>query len=112
MKRLTLLLLLAIPYLGEATNYTSTTNGNWSNSATWSPSGVPGSGDNVTIANTVTLDAAESVNSITINSSQTLTVSASYTLTVYGNFTNNGTFTASTGAVIFGGSANETIGGS
>jgi len=66
----------------------------------------------VTIANTVTLDANESVYSITINSSKTLTVSSSNTLTVYHNFTNNGTFTYSTGTVTFAGSVNQTIGGS
>jgi fibronectin-binding autotransporter adhesin len=111
-KKLILLILIIQPFLVWATNYTSTTNGNWSSSSTWSPSGVPGSSDNVTIANTVTLDANENVNSITINSSKTLTVSSSNTLTVYGNFTNNGTFTYTTGTVTFVGSVNQTIGGS
>jgi len=112
MKKLTLLLLAILPFIAMATNYTSTANGNWSSSSTWSPSGVPGSTDTVTIANMVTLDANESVYSITINSSKTLTVSGSNTLTVYRNFTNNGTFTYSTGTVTFAGSVNQIIGGS
>jgi len=111
-KKLALFIFIIQPFLVWAANYTSTVNGNWSSSSTWSPSGVPGSTDTVTIANTVTLDANESVYSITINSSKTLTVSSSNTLTVYGNFTDNGTFTYSTGTVTFAGSVNETIGGS
>ncbi len=41
------------------TNFTSVSSGQWSNSAIWSPSGVPNAGDNVTIASghTVTLTA-------------------------------------------------------
>jgi hypothetical protein len=112
MKKITILILLIVPFFAKATSYTSIANGNWSSSSTWSPTGVPSSGDNVTIANTVTLNANESVNNITINSSHTLTVSGSSTLNVYGNFTNNGTFTCSTGTVTLSGSGGQTIGGS
>ena len=105
MKRLVIILLFIAPFITRATNYTSTANGNWSVSTTWSPSGVPGSGDNVTIANTVTLNASESVNNITINSGHTLTVSTTSILTVFGNFTNSGTFTYATGTVIMAGSS-------
>jgi len=111
MKKLIVILLAILPFVIKATNYTSVSGGgNWSNSSTWSPSGVPGSGDNVTIASAVTLDANESCNNITVNSSQTFSGSSN-TLTVYGNFTNNGTFTYSTSMIIFGGSANQTITG-
>ncbi|HTA82245.1 MAG TPA: hypothetical protein VK783_04915 [Bacteroidia bacterium] len=112
-KKLTLLLLFIVPFIGKATNYTSNSNGNWSSSATWTPTGVPGSGDTVTIANTVTLDANESIKKITINSGKTFTINAGMTLTVYGDFTDNGTFT-NTGVnsgLSFNGSVNQTISG-
>src|ERR1700719_1352004 len=103
MKKLAVLFLFILPFITKAINYTSVANGNWSSSATWSPSGVPGSGDNVTINTTVTLNANESVDSITINSGKTLIVSGSDNLLVYGNYTNNGTFTYTTGTVEFKG---------
>ncbi len=113
--RFTLILgfiLLLFPFLVKAGNYTTIANGKWSNSAIWSGGVVPGASDTATIAYTDTLDASESIKNITINSSKSLTVSGTNTLTVNGNFTNNGTFTASSGTVIFTGSANQTISGS
>jgi hypothetical protein len=112
MKRLILFIILIVPFIVKATSYTSVTGGgNWSNSATWSPAGVPGSGDDVTIASAVTINANESVHSITINSSQTLSGSASVVLSIYGDFTNNGTFTANSNIMKFLGSSNQTITG-
>jgi len=112
-KKIILLILFILPFIVRATTYTSTINGNWSSTATWGGTiSIPGSGDTVTIATTVTLDANESIKNITINNSKALTVSGSNTLTVYGSFTNNGTFTYSTGTVTFAGSVNQTIGGS
>jgi hypothetical protein len=70
-QRLTILTLLCALVLmttaAWATTITSTgTGGNWSSTATWSPATVPGSGDDVIIADgtTVTIDATP----ITINS--------------------------------------------
>jgi len=105
-------ILLLFPFLVKAGNYTTIANGKWSNSAIWSGGVVPGASDTATIAYTDTLDASESIKKITINSSKSLTVSSTSALTVYGNFTNNGTFTASSGTVTFVGSANQTISGS
>ena len=106
MKKLAVLFLFILPFITKAINYTSVANGNWSSSATWSPAGVPGSGDNVTIATTVAVNATESVNNITINSGSTLT-SNSTTLNIAGNFINNGTYTATGIAIIkFNGTAN------
>jgi len=112
MKKLSLVFLLLAPFALKATSYTSVANANWSVATTWSPVGVPGSGDNVTINTTVTLNANENVTSIIINSGKTLTVSGSSTLTVHGDFTNNGTFTCSTGTVTFAGTINQALGGS
>jgi len=111
MKRFSILLLLIVPLLVKGTSYTSVGGGgNWSNSATWSPAGVPGSGDNVTIASAVTVNANESVNSITINSSQTLTVN-NIIFSIYGNLTNNGTLTPNSSTIKFLGTSNQTITG-
>ncbi len=80
----------------------STGTGNWNTPGTWTPSGVPGSTDNVTILNghTVTVDVTADILSLTINSGGTLT-SGNYTLKIEngGNFTNNGIFNAGIGEV-------------
>ncbi|MGA7162228.1 MAG: T9SS type A sorting domain-containing protein [Bacteroidota bacterium] len=66
---------------------TSTGSGSWS-AITWSPSGVPGSSDDVVIAagNTVTLDNSYTVGSCTVNGTGILDAST-FTLTVSGAFT-------------------------
>ena len=112
MKKTLLYILLSVSLFAKGTNYASKAGGgNWSNPTTWNPAGVPGSGDNVTVKSVVTLDANESVNSITIAGS-TLTVSGSNSLTVYGNFTNSGgVITASTGTVTMNGASPQTISG-
>ncbi len=93
--------------------YTSTAGGgNWSATTTWVGGVVPGPTDDVTIVggSTVTVDAAAACKSITI--SGTLSFSAGINLDVNGNWTNNGTFNASTGSVTFKGATSNTINGS
>ncbi|MBU6158660.1 MAG: T9SS type A sorting domain-containing protein [Bacteroidetes bacterium] len=80
-------------------------NGNWNVSGNWC-GGIPSSSTDVIIpaGSAVTIDAAATARTITINSSATLNGSSS-TLTVSGNFTNNGTFNRNTGTVIFNATA-------
>ena len=107
-----LLLLLCSIMRGFATNYTSSTTGNWSSSATWGGAGVPGSSDNVTIAHgtTVTVNGNYTCNNVTIGdataTAATLTVSSTNTLTINGacsinpsNGSSTYTLNAATGTV-------------
>ena len=104
-------------------NYTSTQSGNWNNSSTWSPSGVPGANDTVSIlnGNVVTLTADAACKKITIQGllscfpcilcgcpDSELDIE-DHTLTVNGSFTNDADFTTNGGTVIFAGTG--TIGG-
>ena len=80
------------------TTYTSTTDGNWS-TMTWSPSGTPGSSDNVVIddGHTVTIDQNISIVALTVGhgSSGILTFDGtSRTVSISGNITiqNGATF--------------------
>jgi hypothetical protein len=82
-------------------NYTSAANGNWSSASTWTPSGVPGDGDTVTIAHNVTIDGNVTVGNdtttpaIQFSSSvigKTLTLAAGKTLTLKGTLKFNGSY--------------------
>ena len=76
------------------------TVGNWSVGTNWSPSGVPGLADTVTIGSgTVTVDANVNVTSITISGGTVAVSGASTTITTSGDFTlSGGTFTSGTAA--------------
>jgi hypothetical protein len=50
------------------------------------------------------------VRNITINSGATVTIGVGGFLNVYGNFTNSGTFTATSGVVAFRGASNQSVG--
>jgi PKD-like domain len=85
-------------------------SGDWNVSGNWC-GGVPTSSTNVVIpsGSAVNIQSANAVtNSVTVNAGGSLVMTGANNLTISaaGNFTNNGTFTASgsTGAVIFSGS--------
>jgi len=94
----------------EATDYNDTANGNWGSSSTWTPSGVPGINDNVTIdSHIVTLTATQSVNNITIAAGGTLN-GGSNTLNVAGNWdSSGGTFNYNTSTVNLTGTGNLAV---
>ena len=90
-------------------------SGNWSDALSWSPNGVPVTGDNVTVLNghNITVDISSDVGTIEINNggmltvSNQLTVDASMTVDAGGNLllitadpaiTGSGSFTLSNGA--------------
>ncbi len=110
-----LLLTLAVlaPLAFAQTTWNGGTSTNWGDAANWS-AGVPTAATDAIISGSAstmpTLNVAGSCLSLTINSGATLNAGAQ-TLTVNGNWTNNGTFTAGTSNVIFGGTATATVGG-
>src|ERR1035437_2741164 len=100
-----------------ATITSTGTGGLWSDPNTWVNGVVPTASEDVIIENgtTVTVDAGPPPPvclSLTINSGGTLTFNPTINLDVNGNWTNNGTFNASTGSVTFKGATNNTISGS
>lgn len=107
---LALLAVVAAPAL--ATDYASVQPGNWNDPATWSPSGVPVKGDNVSIEHRVVVDANDSITNLTIATTGRLVMSAAYNLFVYGNWTNNGNDSLRNGYVYLRGAGNVRIGGS
>ena len=105
------LAVLPAPKPAYADTCTSQGDGNWSVAGTWSCAHVPNAGDDVTVAtgHTVTVDTdTASLGSLTIDSGATLTSSAGRTIYVSGNWTNSGTFIASTSTVRFNGSSGTT----
>ncbi|RZL18059.1 MAG: hypothetical protein EOO89_05930, partial [Pedobacter sp.] len=97
-----------------AKSYTGA-SGNWSVGANWNPTGVPGSGDDVTIPNnkTVTLNGNYTVNSLTIaggnalsalnfNAGQILTVTGAVIINAGTGSGDNKTIAIGTGSLICG----------
>lgn len=56
MRNFTLLLLFLVPFSLSAVTKTSIANGSWSNPTIWSPAGVPGPGDDITVNTAVTFN--------------------------------------------------------
>jgi hypothetical protein len=101
-----LLLLLFSFFSANAAVITSTaTGGTWSTGSTWVGGVVPLTTDSVIITTgaTVTLTAARTVSSVTINTGASLLIGNINALTVTGNFVNNGTFRGTTGRLIVNG---------
>ncbi|MEI7896980.1 MAG: hypothetical protein WCJ26_08085, partial [bacterium] len=79
----------------------------WNTATNWCNNTLPTSATDVSISSTATrqptISGAAVCNNIAVNTGATLTISGSNTLTVSGNWTKTGTFTASTGTVVFNG---------
>lgn len=90
---------LALPV--PAKSYTSARSGVWGSTSTWSPAGVPKTGDTVSISHAVTLNTAASINGVTVNSVGSLTLNDG--LTVDGPTLVNGAFHGGTQFVTFNG---------
>ena len=92
-----LLLLFLVITKSFAITQTSNGSGNWQVSGTWTPSGAPGSGDDVIItgSNSVSIVTNVSCQSITIGTNATLSVGTNKTLTITGTggLIDNGTIT-------------------
>ncbi len=84
--------------LVPATTFTSAQSGDWATAATWSPNGVPGSADTVTINNghTVTVGGGQTVGDMTVNG--VLAINSSVTFIAVGSVTNNGTISGGNSA--------------
>jgi hypothetical protein len=85
-KFLLIFLLISIFLLNEvlATDYNSATSGNWASATTWSPNGIPGTGDTVTIGASHT---------IILNDGRTIGTGAATAVTVNGSLTISGSLT-------------------
>ena len=79
--------------------------GNWNDSSSWSPAGIPSSGDSIFIGSGKTCTIPNEYSAIvnSISNGGVLVASNSNALTIYGNWNNTGTFTPGTGSVIFAG---------
>jgi hypothetical protein len=99
MKRLLLIVIATafVNFIAHAVTYTSNVaSGNWNSSSSWTPTGIPGTNDDVIISSGHNITWGTSTNhycrNLTINAGGTLTcISNSAVLYVYGSYTNNGT---------------------
>lgn len=85
--------------VSNAVNYTSAKTGVWNDPTTWSPNGIPGSADNVTIVWSHQITFPGSSSNVEINN-----LNFSSSLNIGGNLTINGTFSYADGS-------NLTVGG-
>ena len=93
-------------YSYEVAYHLTGTSTSWNNSASWVGGVIPPSGSVVIINEDINLDINADLSDLTIQSGVTFTASDgsnAYELTISGDLTNNGTFTASDGKVIFDG---------
>lgn len=104
MKKVITIMMLFVVFNTYATNRVSTGSTNWSVASTWSPSGIPAAGDNLTILNghNVKVVAPGQCANLTINTGGTLTFNANVVITVNGNYTLTGS-ESGTGQLQFSG---------
>ena len=89
--------------------WTGTTNTTWGTNTNWSPNGIPGTNDNVSIPATVNapnVTASALVNTVTFTGNNTLTISSGKKLTVNNGFNVNAGVTANT---TFAGASTSTV---
>src|SRR5208283_954551 len=105
------------PLDAHATSYNSLINGDWDNSSTWHPTGVPSTGDDATIANSnqiSILPADGSVSAADVNFASNGTLSMSAGTQIIGDITATGAGTTGTGTVSIvsatGGSSTNIVG--
>jgi hypothetical protein len=91
------------------TSYTSNANGAWNTATTWSPNGIPGAIDSVTItgAHTVTLDSTRSITNVTVNGALSL---SSFTLSATNAPGITGTLTGAGGSLTISGTGDWSAG--
>lgn len=104
--------LLLTPAIADAAAFTSAADGNWSDDATWSGSGVPGNGDTVTIGagHDITVDVNTTIgdspdptpaNVVTVDTTGTITVATGVTFTIKGCVRmEDGNFTMNAGSTV------------
>jgi len=96
-----------------ATNYVSVAGGNWSTPTTWTPNGVPGAGDTVTITgnHAVVVNSAQVIDSVTLDATSgnhTLQVTGGGSISIQGS----GTALAINGSSVAGNNKLDLNGGS
>ncbi len=104
--------LILLSFEAAAITKTTVTSGSWGTASTWSPAGVPASGDDVIISSghTLTVNNNYQINHVTVNSGGTLTFTSGRTLTMTGHLTVNGTVTMAGGNFTFTAGRNFIIG--
>jgi|GEM_PF-2179002 len=87
----------------------------WDTPANWCTGAVPGENDDVLIPTGVSvmpaINGTVTCRNLTIQTGASLTAIAGTTLTIKGDWTNNGTFTATGGTVVFSGTTAQTLTG-
>ncbi|HEX6427349.1 MAG TPA: hypothetical protein VF008_06665 [Niastella sp.] len=96
----------------SSNNWVGAVSSDWNTAANWC-GGVPVSTTDVTITAgtpfSPVVNGIANAHTITIGTNASVTVNAGGTLNLYGNFVNSGTFNATTGTVVFRGTANQTV---
>lgn len=95
------LLTVLLPYSSKAGSKISIASGNWENPAIWNPSGVPTSGDNVSIGNltNVTTTGNTSIQNLSVFTSGQLTLGQGTRITIGGNISIDGRFNMNKGMI-------------